>query len=235
MSTQPPRRRPTSLLDGLADIAQDFWDALPSATPAQLSIEPDASVPQAESAAQPASANLAHPVEEAEKAVSFTPAALPFTDLWKVADEPINWTEVLASPFPTDGFTTPEQWTLYRQYAQPVLDGDTAAYLHVLKIVNPMADLSPYTASLSVTTRSSDIAAATFTVRSDLLASDGEHYLCGLSLRIARDLFATLPVTHVVVTAMDGEHTCREIDFPRSAMQGARFTFVDPVAFVHAL
>lgn len=234
MSTQPPRRRPSSLLDGLADIAQDFWDALPSATPAALSVTPDASASEEETpTAQPVQAA---PVEEpAEKAVTFTPAALPFTDLWKVADEPINWTEVLASPTPTDGFTSPEQWTLYRQYAQPVLDGDTAAYLQVLKAVNPMADLSPYTASLSVTTRSSDIAAATFVVRSDLLASDGEHYLCGLSLRIARDLFATLPVTHVIVTAMDGENICREIDFPRSAMQGARFAFVDPVAFVHAL
>ena len=134
-----------------------------------------------------------------------------------MADEPIDWTEVLSSPIPTDGLVSAENWALYRQYADKVLSGDTAAYLGVLKAVDPMRDLAPYTSSLSVATR------------------DGEHYLFGLSLRIARDLFATLPVTHVIVTATQKEQPIKRVDFPRSAMQNARFQFVDPVAFVGQL
>ena len=80
-----------------------------------------------------------------------------------------------------------------------------------------------------------DVMLATFAVRDDLLDSDGEHYLCGLSLRIARDLFATLPVTHVIVTATQKEQPIKRVDFPRSAMQNARFQFVDPVTFVGQL
>lgn len=98
-----------------------------------------------------------------------------------------------------------------------------------------MRDLAPYTSSLSVATRDADVMLATFAVRDDLLDSDGEHYLCGLSLRIARDLFATLPVTHVIVTATQKEQPIKRVDFPRSAMQNARFQFVDPVAFVGQL
>ena len=152
-----------------------------------------------------------------------------------MADEPIDWTEVVSSPIPTDGLVSAEKWALYRQYADKVLSGDTAAYLGVLKAVDPMRDLAPYTSSLSVATRDADVMLATFAVRDDLLDSDGEHYLCGLSLRIARDLFATLPVTHVIVTATQKEQIIRRVDFPRSAMQNARFQFVDPVAFVGQL
>lgn len=45
-------------------------------------------------------------------------------------------------------------------------------------------------------------------------------------------MFATLPVTHVIVTATQKEQPIKRVDFPRSAMQNARFQFVDPVTFV---
>jgi len=136
--------------------------------------------------------NPAKSADSAPKATYADEKSLPFTELWKVADEPIDWTEVVSSPIPTDGLVSAEKWALYRQYADKVLSGDTAAYLGVLKAVDPMGDLAPYTSSLSVATRDADVMLATFAVRDDLLDSDGEHYLCGLSLRIARDLFATL-------------------------------------------
>lgn len=210
-----PRRR-GSILSDMADIAQDLW----AGTPEKQTGEPQQAAP---------------PAETPKKASYADERSLPFTELWKVADESIDWTEVLASPVPPDNLVSAEKWALYRQYASQVLSGDTAAYLAVLKAVDPMRDLAPYTASLSVTTRDADVMLAKFEVRDDLLASDGEYYLCGLSLRIARDLFAALPVTHVLVTAVQQGQEIRKIDFPRSAMHGARFAFVDPVAFVAQL
>ena len=228
MTGYSPRRR-GSILSDMADIAQDLWASLPEAVPAEkptdVRDEPTA----------PAAQNAEKSADSAPKATYADEKSLPFTELWKVADEPIDWTEVLSSPIPTDGLVSAEKWAIYRQYADKVLSGDTAAYLDVLKAVDPMGDLAPYTSSLSVATRDADVMLATFAVRDDLLDSDGEHYLCGLSLRIARDLFATLPVTHVIVTATQKEQTIRRVDFPRSAMQNARFQFVDPVAFVGQL
>lgn len=228
MTGYSPRRR-GSILSDMADIAQDLWasvhEAVPAEKPTAVWDEPTA----------PAAPNAEKSADSAPKATYADEKSLPFTELWKVADEPIDWTEVLSSPIPTDGLVSAEKWAIYRQYADKVLSGDTAAYLDVLKAVDPMGDLAPYTSSLSVATRDADVMLATFAVRDDLLDSDGEHYLCGLSLRIARDLFATLPVTHVIVTATQKKQTIRRVDFPRSAMQNARFQFVDPVAFVRQM
>lgn len=228
MTGYSPRRR-GSILSDMADIAQDLWASVPETVPAEkpTTVRDEPTAPDAPNAEKSA--------DSAPKATYADEKSLPFTELWKVADEPIDWTEVLSSPIPTDGLVSAEKWAIYRQYADKVLSGDTAAYLDVLKAVDPMGDLVPYTSSLSVATRDADVMLATFAVRDDLLDSDGEHYLCGLSLRIARDLFATLPVTHVIVTATQKEQTIRSVDFPRSAMQNARFQFVDPVAFVGQL
>lgn len=221
MTSNYPRRR-GSILSDMADIAQDLWAGTPEA-------------PKAEAAVPPETPKSPEEAEAPKKAVYAEEKSLPFTELWKVADEPIDWTEVLSSPTPKDHLISAEKWALYRKYAEQVLSGDTAAYLAVLKAVDPMSDLAPYTASLSVTTRDADVMLAKFEVREDLLTSDGEAYLCGLSLRIARDLFATLPVTHVLVNATHKGQEVKQIDFPRGAMHGARFAFVDPVAFVAQL
>lgn len=232
MTGYSPRRR-GSILSDMADIAQDLWASLPEAVPAEkpTAVRDEPTAPDAPKTAP----NAEKSADSAPKVTYADEKSLPFTELWKVADEPIDWTEVLSSPIPTDGLVSAEKWAIYRQYADKVLSGDTAAYLDVLKAVDPMGDLAPYTSSLSVATRDADVMLATFAVRDDLLDSNGEHYLCGLSLRIARDLFATLPVTHVIVTATQKEQTIRRVDFPRSAMQNARFQFVDPVAFVGQL
>lgn len=232
MSTQPTRRRTGSLLDGLADIAQDLWASLPESTPGDAPGDAPSATPDA-SPSKAASLPTAETPSDAPAA--FQPVSLPFTNLWSVADEPIDWTEVLSSATPTDAFTTQEKWTRYRQWANQVLAGDTDVYLQVLKAVNPMADLTAYTQSLSVTTRSSDVVEAVFCVRDDLLENDGEHYLCGLSLRIARDLFATLPINHVIVIAKKQDTICKTIDFSRAALHGVRFAFINPVDFVNQL
>ena len=153
------------------------------------------------------------------------PSLPPFHALWKTADETIDWTDILVSPTPTDGLTPPDKWAVYHQHAEGVLKGDIAAYLAVLQYENPMADLMPYVAALDVTTVDADTLQATFTPRSDL---QGDEYICGMALRIARDLFAVLPVLTVEVSAGNA----LTIPFTRAQMNKVRFAFIDPVAFV---
>lgn len=194
------------LLAGLSDVVGDLWG-----TPAQ-----------------PA----APTTKPAEAVHTVQPALPPFEALWKTADEVIEWTEALASPTPTDGLTPADKWAMYHQHAAAVLRGDTAAYLAVLKAANPMADLMPYVASLDVSTHSADVLRACFTARADLLKGDSRQYLAGMALRIARDLFAVLPVTSVEVTGKSEEQTLLTVSFARTELNKVRFAFIDPEAFV---
>ena len=189
-----------TLLRGMADIVGDLYPNERAANTATY-----------KSADAPAPAN--------------PPALPPFTALWKTADETIDWTDILISPTPTDGLTPPDKWAFYHQQAAAVLGGDIAAYLAVLQQENPMADLMPYVAALDVTTVDADTLRAAFTPRADL---QGAEYLCGMALRIARDLFAALPVLTVEVSAGDA----LTVTFTRAQMNKVRFAFIDPVAFV---
>ena len=160
------------------------------------------------------------------------PALPAFSALWKTADETIDWTDILVSPTPTDGLTPPDKWAVYHRHAEGVLKGDIAAYLAVLQYENPMADLTPYVAALDVTTVDADTLRASFAVRPDLLAKDADAYLCGMALRIARDLFAALPVLTVEVAATQGDAALLTAVFTRAQMNKVRFAFIDPVEFV---
>ncbi|MGN1370141.1 MAG: hypothetical protein ACI4WX_14825 [Aristaeellaceae bacterium] len=159
------------------------------------------------------------------------PALPPFCKLWKTADETIDWTDILVSPTPTDGLTSPEKWAMYHQHAAGVLKGDIAAYLAVLQAENPMADLTPYVAALDVTTVNADLLRATFTPRPDLMEKDARQYLCGMAVRTARDLFAALPILQVDVIAMQDGKPLLTVTFTRQAMNKVRFAFIDPIEF----
>jgi hypothetical protein len=160
------------------------------------------------------------------------PALPAFCKLWKTADETIDWTDILVSPTPTDGLTAPDKWAVYHRHAEGVLKGDIAAYLAVLQYENPMADLTPYVSALDVTTVDADTLRASFAVRPDLMTKDTDTYLCGMAVRIARDLFAALPVLTVEVKATREDNDLLTVSFTRAQMNKVRFAFIDPVGFV---
>ena len=196
-----------SLLKGMSDIVGDLYgEAAPKNTATYKSADAPAPAKQ--------------------------PALPPFCQLWKTADETIDWTDILVSPTPTDGLTPPDKWALYHQHAEGVLKGDVAAYLAVLQAENPMADLTPYVAALDVATVDADTLRAAFAVRPDLMDGDAQQYLCGMAVRIARDLFAALPVLTVEVTARQGDEALLTVAFTRAQMNKVRFAFIDPVEFV---
>jgi hypothetical protein len=122
---------------------------------------------------------------------------------------------------------------VYHQHAKGVLQGDIAAYLAVLQAENPMADLMPYVSALEVTTVDADTLRAAFSARPDLMHKNADTYVCGTALRIARDLFAALPVLKVEVKAVQGDDALLTVAFTRAQMNKVRFAFIDPVKFVN--
>ena len=112
MTGYSPRRR-GSILSDMADIAQDLWASLPEAVSAE---KPTAVREEPTAPAVPKTApNAEKSADSAPKVTYADEKSLPFTELWKVADEPIDWTEVLSSPIPTDGLVSAEKWAIYRQ------------------------------------------------------------------------------------------------------------------------
>ncbi len=200
-----PLPRGASMLDHLSDVATDLWGA-PAPTESRGSAAP------AESAAFP-----------------------PFEQLWKVADETVDWTDALAYAHPSDGLTSENLWRFFHEHAERVLAGEPAAYVEVLRATNPLGDLTPYAAGFEVTCESADCLRAAFTARPCYLKgglSEDRRYLAGVSLRVARDLMALLPVRAVTVEARDGERTLLTVPFERAELQRVRFGFIDPEEFV---
>ena len=146
-----------SLLKGMSDIVGDLYGEKPVKS----------AVLKAADAPEPAQ----------------QPALPPFSQLWKTADETIDWTDILVFSTPTDGLTPPDKWAVYHQHAKGVLAGDIAAYLAILQYENPMADLTPYVSALDVTTVDADTLRASFAVRPDLMEKNTDTYLCGMALR----------------------------------------------------
>ena len=189
----------------LSSVAEDLWGVKP----------------QEPAPAQPSAA----PTQ------TYQPTFPPFEQLWKTADETVDWTEALINADPVDGLTNPQLWRFYHTQAKAVLDGDLHAYAEVLRAGKPLHDLTRYTAAMSIDVNSADKLTARFTPAEAYLQQDARRYLCGMALRIARDLMAILPVTTVRVEAPG--HL--DVTFPRAQLQKVRFTFVDPVAFVESL
>lgn len=198
----------------LAQVAEDLWGMPVAATSSQ----------ETENA-------------EVSKAMQ-TPAFPSFDQLWKTADETVDWTDALVNAQCPDGMTPPQLWAFFHEHAQAVLAGDTEAYLQVMDRADPLGDLQSFARSIDATADSSDLLSASFQVLPSYLESTEEskqRYLCGMSLRIARDLLALLPVSAVQVQALQEKDLLLSVTFPRSELQRVRFSFIDPVAFVHGL
>lgn len=201
-------RRAGELLAGMADIVDDLWGEGPSSQ-----------APRPRPAAAP------------------QPEFPPFTQLWKVADETVDWTDALNRETPPDSLTDPRDWALYHRYAQRVLDGDTDAYLAMIEAMQPLGDLSAYAASFDIAAPSAEVLTASFQALPlylDKPEAEARRYLAGMAVRVARDLFALLPVTRVNVKVLRGEETLLTVDFDKSEMMKVRFAFIDPVAFATA-
>ena len=191
-------------------IASDLWGGvMPVAT----------ETPAAGSSVQPKP-----PVKEPEK---------PGTDirnLWKTADESVDWTDALSHSTPADGLTTLKMWTFYHKHAERVLAGDLDAYTEVLQKANPLGELTDYAENITMQAKSADRVESTFICNGELLKQYKKLYLSAMGLRIARDLLACLPVEEVAVTGENEGKKVFAVTYTRMQLLHRNFVFTDPVA-----
>ena len=161
-----------------------------------------------------------------------------FDQLWQATDETVDWTEALVREQPADGTADRERWQFYHQQAAAVLSGDTSAYCAVLRKADPLGDLRPYARAFVVSAPDADTLRCTVTPEPALLQGEDaarRRYLCGLALRIARDLMALLPVCQVAVLCPGEPVPLLEATYAREALQDLRFGLIDPVELTLSL
>ena len=221
----------SSLMRQLSDIVNDLWGNLSAEQPAANRPAPAAPMTNAANKpAAPVAKPAAAPVKPAKKEEPKKPELPPFETMWKLADETVDWTDALVHEEPTDG-TGRRLWHFWHEHAEQVLNGDTEAYAEVLRKADPLTDLQPYAKSIDAVIDSADSVTATF-VCPDPAPADTERYLGGMALRIARDMFALLPIRETTVIGLaDGKEAVR-VTFRREDLKRKNFAFLDPAAFV---
>ena len=183
------------------------------------------------------------PEEAAEMAAAFTPAQLTddaLRGIHKSFDETADWLEFAESETPPDPSFDEELWAYYHEMAPSVLEGDIEAYLQVIRDIGPLDDLLDYGGRFQFGTDRSSLMEVEFTVNDRTLESQRseknvfqfndllQDFVCSTCIRIARDMFALLPVAYVVVHAVLGEDTVVSVLFDRDTMSQIKFGYVDP-------
>ncbi|MBP5727952.1 MAG: hypothetical protein J6Y48_12845, partial [Clostridia bacterium] len=150
-------------------------------------------------------------------------------NLWKTADESIDWTDALSHSTPADGLTTLKMWSFYHKHADRVLAGDLDAYTEVLQKANPLGELTDYAENISMRAVSAAKLESTFICKAESMEKNRKLYLSAMGLRIARDLLACLPVEEVTVKGEYAGETVFTATYPRLQLLHRNFMFVDPV------
>ncbi len=155
---------------------------------------------------------------------------LTIHNLWKTADETIDWTDALAHTNASDGLTSPVLWRFYHEKAEAVLAGNIKAYAEVLSKANPLGEMTRFADQITMKPVSADRVEVRYQTRENLMA-EKEIYTAAVCLRMARDLFACLPVNEVNITALAGETPVMTVTYRRDQLYKRNFSFLDPIAF----
>ena len=221
--------------------AEEAAAAIPAGTEA-------AAIPAYDPTPAPAPAETEAPAPAAEEApaaapAEFRPAQLTeeaLRGIHKAFDDTVDWVEVSQSETPPDESYNAEMWAYYHSMAPAVLEGDIDTYLEVIDDVRPLDDLLDYGGQFQFGTDRASLMEVEYQVNEETLETQRreknviqyydllQDFVCSAAIRIARDMFALLPVGEVVVHAVLGEDTILSACFDRPTMDKIKFGYVDP-------
>ena len=166
--------------------------------------------------------------------------AASLKSIHKTADDTIDWKAVAASAKAPDASYSQMMWAYYHSVAADVLKGDIDTYLQLIYEVNPLDDLLGYGSNFEFGTDNPRRMEVEFTVNRELLSHASQtmssfeyndllqDFVCSLSIRVARDMFALLPVQNVMVHAVLDGNTVLSVRFDRDNLAKVKFGMIDP-------
>ena len=132
-----------------------------------------------------------------------------------------------------------ENWDYFKTRAEDVLSGDLDTYFEVISDVNPVDDLLQYGSEFECGTDDPRMLVVEFQVNSDTVLHDAaslnaqtyndllQDYVCGCSIRVARDMLALLPLRHVIINAENRNQPILSVDFDREGLGRVDFEHAD--------
>lgn len=163
-------------------------------------------------------------------------------NIYRFADRTVDWEGILENEEATE---------FAKQRAEKILDGDIDTYFQIINDINPLDDLLQYGSGFECGTDDPRKIYIHFSVNSDTVMKMAkgfpnviyndllQDYVCGCSIRIARDMFALLPVRHVIVDALDRNKEILSVDFDKRHFDKLDFAQLDAsdtvAAFEHRM
>lgn len=207
--------------------AQEARNSIPAQAPAPAPVPASKPMPQ----------QYRRPIQTTRSAPT---SAENFYSIHKSVDDTIDWNEILASPTPPDSSYNAEMWSYYHSVAPAIMNGDIDAYLNLIYEVNPLDDLLAYGSGFTFGTDDAAKMEVEFSVNESALFSLKasvnraeyneilQDFVCSTAIRVARDIFALLPVENAIVHAELRSETILSAAFDRGTMSRIRFGLIDP-------
>ena len=179
-------------------------------------------------------------IEESNMSVSLD----DIKKLYLKSDEVIDWTELLVSASADDVFMEPETWKFLKSISRKVLSGDIDAYLETIEKMRPVDDLLDYGSDFEFGTDNPNSMEVEFRINAHNMLPDSnvvgvesceqifKEYVCASSIRVARDIFALLPVKYVVVYAKREDQIILQAKFDKNEVEKIDFREECPVDII---
>ena len=160
-------------------------------------------------------------------------------NLYLKSDEPVDWTELLVSTTADDVFMEQDKWIFLKGISHRILSGDIDAYLETIERMRPVDDLLDYGSQFEFGTDSPKSMEVEFQINqhNDMISdvtNSGlyNEYVAACTIRVARDLFALLPVRYVIVHAQSGEKSVLEAKFDKNILQTIYFEHREAIEII---
>lgn len=151
-------------------------------------------------------------------------------NLYLKSDEPVDWTELLVSTTADDVFMEQDKWNFLKGISHRILSGDIDAYLEIIEKMRPVDDLLDYGSEFEFGTDNPKSMEVEFQINqhNDMISTGinselYNEYVSACTIRVARDLFALLPVRYVIVHAQSGEKSVLEAKFDKNILRTIDF------------
>ena len=156
------------------------------------------------------------------------------------SDETIDWKKISESESASSMGYNEDTWEYLRSAAPGVMSGDIDTYLQVISDVNPLDDLLNYGSDFQFGTDNPAKMEVEFVINDEALENasqsltDREYnsllqdFVCSMSLRIARDVFALLPVDETIVHVVLSGETVFSVAYDRASLGKINFSYIDP-------
>ena len=160
--------------------------------------------------------------------------------IYRFADSPIDWKHILLS----ENDPSIPNFQYFKDRVDNILNGDIDTYFEVITDVNPLDDLLQYGSKFECGTDDPRLIGIHFEVNSKAVLESAHHllhaeynsllqdYVCGCSIRIARDMFALLPLRYVLVDASNDGIDILSVKFSREETCSQDYSRLDASEFI---